>query len=280
MHMTANPTAVDNTDSVRLTDGAYVELVRSLFGTLVPTIIMAASFAAVAAYLVRQTRDVPLACLLVIGVVASIARIALLLLYRSDVAQPDMDAARAGRIERRFALAYIGFAIVFGGFAARAMAIVSDDLRLLLIGLLFGYGAGVAAGISLRPWISIPSVILAIVPSIGVCFTLPEAGQWGSGILTAVFLAGGVESMLRRYRETSKQIVMHRLLAAMDRSDELTGLPNRIGMQTRFDQITTQGTGAEMVAVHHLELIGVKAVNDAYGHRTGDVLLKAASERI
>ena len=63
--------------------------------------------------------------------------------------------------------------------------------------------------------------------------------------------------------------------------DALTGLPNRLVVQSRFEQATAQAarTGAK-VAVLLLDLDNFKTVNDSLGHLTGDSLLKAVANRL
>lgn len=94
-------------------------------------------------------------------------------------------------IERRFAIFYIAFAAAFGGFAARGYAVVDAELHALLVALVFGYGAGVAATVSLRPRISISSILIAIVPMILASLFQSGAAYGGTGLLATLFLAGG-----------------------------------------------------------------------------------------
>ena len=57
--------------------------------------------------------------------------------------------------------------------------------------------------------------------------------------------------------------------------DGLTGLPNRVALMQALDTaMTEKRAGGESVAVVYLDLDGFKQINDAYGHETGNVLLK------
>lgn len=63
--------------------------------------------------------------------------------------------------------------------------------------------------------------------------------------------------------------------------DTLTGLPNRILLQEHVKRSVDQGQRARTTfAVMFVDLDGFKAVNDAYGHHTGDALLIAVSQRL
>ncbi len=64
-------------------------------------------------------------------------------------------------------------------------------------------------------------------------------------------------------------------------SDELTGLPNRRLLRDRLEQASAQlGRQGTPFAVMYLDLDRFKAVNDAFGHSAGDVLLKEAARRL
>ncbi len=63
--------------------------------------------------------------------------------------------------------------------------------------------------------------------------------------------------------------------------DELTHLPNRQLFQERLEEAVLQAERDErMVAVMFLDLDGFKEVNDTYGHRLGDALLRSVAERL
>ena len=65
------------------------------------------------------------------------------------------------------------------------------------------------------------------------------------------------------------------------RQDSLTGLLNRYGLFRELDQAVGRASqGTAEFAVLYLDLDGFKAVNDTYGHGTGDALLKQVSERL
>lgn len=74
-----------------------------------------------------------------------------------------------------------------------------------------------------------------------------------------------------------------KLQAAQNRAnhDALTGLPNRRLMDDRLQQALSYGLRTRsLVAVCSVDLDGLKPANDRYGHHVGDLLLKAAAERM
>lgn len=60
--------------------------------------------------------------------------------------------------------------------------------------------------------------------------------------------------------------------------DPLTGLPNRRRFRQRYDAMTD--TERDSATVLFLDLDGFKLVNDSFGHRAGDGLLRHVAERI
>lgn len=263
-----------------LPQDTYIELVRSLFSTLLPTIIMSAAFVTVGIVINRETPDGLLSILLLLGCLALAARISVLLLHKKEAATGILTWQRARTLERRFACAYFSFAIIFGAFSARAFVVAGAEAHMLIVGLLFGYGAGVAAGLSLRPWISITSILIATVPTIGIALFSESISYLAVGLLLAIFMLGGIESMWARYRVVAHKEMESRVFQALARRDDLTGLPNRLSLRERFESFMAGADAQNGIAVHCLDLDRFKPVNDLYGHPTGDLLLKAVSERL
>lgn len=70
-------------------------------------------------------------------------------------------------------------------------------------------------------------------------------------------------------------------LAQLALQDTLTRLPNRVLLEDRLDQaINKARRDGSFFALMFMDLDGFKAVNDAYGHDTGDKLLIAVTERL
>lgn len=69
-------------------------------------------------------------------------------------------------------------------------------------------------------------------------------------------------------------------LVTQARTDALTGLPNRRGLDHALDAALAEASPGRMVALFLLDLDGFKAVNDAHGHQVGDELLVAVARRL
>lgn len=260
-----------------LSESTYIELIRSLFSTRFTTLIMAVSFVATGLVVDAQTHDRALGVLVAVGAIAAAWRLLVLVAYRRQSQHEALSFARAKVLERIFATPYLLFALIYGSFSARAFVVTTPDAHVLIVGLLFGYAAGVAAGISYRLWISVTAISVAVVPTILVALSTENSIYLVAAGLLAVFLGGGIHSMICRYRYAANGINMNQLFERLARSDALTGLANRLALSENFAEITAKRA---LTAVHCLDLDRFKPINDRYGHPTGDLLLQAVAKRL
>jgi len=64
------------------------------------------------------------------------------------------------------------------------------------------------------------------------------------------------------------------------RFDPLTGLPNRMTLRDRMEQVLDDWRCDNMCAIHFIDLDRFKQVNDTLGHTRGDLLLQAVATRL
>lgn len=264
-----------------LSDQAYVELVRSLFASSLPSVVMSALFVGVATLAIRVTDDTLLLALAVAGTGCSLLRLAVVFdCRRVGVAAQIHDRASGARAERRFGATYGAFAFVLGLFGARSLILDHVGLDMVVAALLVGYAAGVAAGVSLRPRIGGASILLAIAPSALVGFAGGQLFHVALSIVLTALTVGGLQSMIVRYLGEVDKIELRRAITGLARQDPLTGLPNRLGLAERFDEATDGHDPHCLIAVHCLDLDRFKPVNDRYGHPIGDELLRMVAIRL
>jgi two-component system, cell cycle response regulator len=92
----------------------------------------------------------------------------------------------------------------------------------------------------------------------------------------------GDAALLRRaIRHAIERKRVERELSQLAKFDPLTGLPNRLLFRDRLAQAVQRIDRRDrVVALIFIDLDGFKAVNDRYGHATGDRLLKAVAGRL
>ncbi|NVO05440.1 MAG: EAL domain-containing protein [Rhodoferax sp.] len=92
---------------------------------------------------------------------------------------------------------------------------------------------------------------------------------------------GQAEYGISVIQDISAQKAAAQLIESMAYNDQLTGLPNRVLLGDRLHQAMTLARRRDRtVAVVFLDLDGFKAVNDQYGHATGDLLLRSLANRM
>ncbi|GAB2565947.1 hypothetical protein Aab01nite_46880 [Paractinoplanes abujensis] len=184
---------------------------------------------------------------------------------------------------RPVALLTVGFSIAV--FSDAAFGAIGDDgnhstgpLTATLAGIvaslcitlaaMWQSAANGHAGAPRRPWAPawfsyLPYAAVGAALALMVTVTLHQ-GQirtWGGLVLGLILVTAGV---------AARQIVSLHDSRQHETIDPLTGLVNRVGLNRRLTQALRRG---EPIALLLIDLDGFKAVNDSYGHNTGDLLL-------
>jgi diguanylate cyclase (GGDEF)-like protein len=267
------------TEAVR--DGVEIELIQSLYLTLPTTAIMSAAFIGSFFVFATEQRNFALWAFAVAGVLSSTWRLIVLLWGKPKVDAPQLDIIGARRLERIFAVSYVQFSCLLGVSAAYVfLHEKSARYDMLIVCLLVGYGAGVAAAVGLRPRIAIPSMMLAVAPTIAAAITYGDLVFYATAAVIAALLAGGCQSVMRRYEATRSGMGRRLTFQALARRDVLTALPNRLALREWFEDHVAAKSGRELIAVLCLDLDNFKPVNDTFGHPIGDMLLQAVADRL
>jgi diguanylate cyclase (GGDEF)-like protein len=261
-------------------DALEIELIRSLFETSWAAGLMTACFVLSGTLIVHETGDPVLLVLLVAGTLAALARLAVNRLSAGAATNPDISVAEARRLQRRFTVVYFAFAVVLGMFGSEVIRGPESPVHMLMVCLLVGYGAGVAASVGLRPRLAIPSMLVATIPAAVAAIAKADPVYWATCFLISAFLSGGVRSVRERHRRATLSIGRRLAFATLARRDHLTDLPNRLALREWFDERVAFAGEPGLVAVHYLDLDGFKPVNDSFGHPVGDELLAAVGRRI
>jgi diguanylate cyclase (GGDEF)-like protein/PAS domain S-box-containing protein len=90
-------------------------------------------------------------------------------------------------------------------------------------------------------------------------------------------LAGG---FVVTFEDITERLVAEARIKHLAHYDTLTDLPNRVTFYERIESVLSHLRRSETIAIFSLDLDHFKAVNDTLGHPVGDLLLKAAAERM
>jgi len=105
--------------------------------------------------------------------------------------------------------------------------------------------------------------------------------ELGQSVEAALAARRGREHTQLRRDELARRLAQVRRLRHQALHDALTGLPNRALFNDRLQSALIRAhRRQESVAVVFLDLDGFKAVNDRFGHATGDALLKEFAQRL
>ncbi|WP_420411324.1 EAL domain-containing protein [Roseibium sp.] len=93
--------------------------------------------------------------------------------------------------------------------------------------------------------------------------------------------SGQIANYIGLFSDITKLKNNEKALEKLARHDKLTGLPNRDLLADRLTQAMARARRHDLfIAVAFIDLDGFKAVNDTYGHSTGDALLVAIARRL
>ena len=91
----------------------------------------------------------------------------------------------------------------------------------------------------------------------------------------------GRKLLLKEFHDVTEATREANQLRRLAEQDPLTGLPNRLLVSDRLRQaVAAARRGEWQIAVCYLDLDGFKEVNDRYGHRAGDLVLKETAQRL
>jgi len=114
-------------------------------------------------------------------------------------------------------------------------------------------------------------------------FMIPNGGEgWGHMRIVPEFdMNGKIVSVLTIGRDITERKIIEKKIEHIAHHDALTGLPNRILVKERTEQIiaNAKSTGTK-AAFLFIDLDGFKAINDTMGHSVGDEVLKIVASRL
>jgi diguanylate cyclase (GGDEF)-like protein len=200
----------------------------------------------------------------------------------------DLAHVSTRKLERRYALGAVTYALMMGVFAGLTMVLeAAPGVQALMLVNAVAYGVGVCARNSGRPAIALGQLGLSALP-------LALAAVWVGTLahiclaIAMVLLMGAMASIVKHLfatlraaigaAETSAQLADKMQLLA--RTDVVTGLANRAGLNHAVGELLAGLPADEALALFWLDLDRFKEVNDVLGHPVGDRVLSEVARRL
>ncbi|MBI3221897.1 MAG: EAL domain-containing protein [Nitrosomonadales bacterium] len=109
----------------------------------------------------------------------------------------------------------------------------------------------------------------------------PRAHFWVEGRFAAITQGENIVSYRGVVRDITHTYRQERQISHMAMHDALTDLPNRVLLEDRMGMALSRADrGAMRVALGFIDLDHFKQVNDNFGHKTGDAMLKEVTSRL
>jgi len=250
-------------------------MVEHLYGEMFPVVSISVAFAILTIAIGIREADPVLYGLGAFGAVWSVGRVASMLAYRHYY-QPR----NAAQWEMAYAVGSVGFSACLSLTVAYTFLYSEPESQILSSGLLFAYGGGMVARISLVPWIcTLNLTILAVVPGIALLVT-PDYYTKFLLILLLLMYGGGLMTVGIIHKAVEGFADSQRRLKLMANTDSLTGVLNRTAMNQHIAECVALQADNELIAVHFIDLDRFGEVNETHGHIVGDEVLRMVADRL
>ncbi len=263
-----------------ISDSVYMEVLRTLHGTMVPILLAGLSQAIVGAITVEQTGDVVIGVLATVGVLVDTVRACEVVAFRRRAARkPPLELAEARVWGWCYALGTTATSLTVGLLAARSLMLESEVCTMMAIGIAFGFGAGIIARLSLLPFLALADLFVLGVPAIAVSFARLDMPHIGLALLIAIYVVGSFEMVRLTFNSTVDHIKLKEQFEQLARLDPMTGVFNRSLLTSELPRLIAERDDG-LLAIHAIDLDHFKAANDRFGHPVGDAVLKQVAGRL
>jgi diguanylate cyclase (GGDEF)-like protein len=137
-----------------------------------------------------------------------------------------------------------------------------------------------------RAWLAVPALAVLFITAYAVfAVALANREAIDLSVLVAAAAICGAGCFMWAFAYISGMVVREsRRVAALERHraahDELTGLPNRAFFVRQLEEAVGASAGQKRLALLIIDLDRFKLINDALGHRYGDILLQEVANRL
>jgi diguanylate cyclase (GGDEF)-like protein len=194
----------------------------------------------------------------------------------------------ARRLEIFYEIGAFAFALLTGLVAAIAIvAHVDAHIEILTVSFALGYGVGISARNAGRPVIAFGQLLLSAVPIMAAAIIVGTLGLYVLAGITFFLILTMMSITLNVYRVLRESISaaeanakMAEKMRVLARTDVVTGLSNRAGLNHELVEKTMAMEPGRSLALFWLDLDKFKEVNDMLGHPVGDRVLAEVADRL
>jgi len=201
---------------------------------------------------------------------------------------PEKIDRETKALELLYEAGAFSYAFLVGLIAAATIGFgLEPHLQLLMVSYAIAYGVGISARNAGRPIIAVGQLFLALMPVIVVCAFSGDLVQITIAVTMALLLPAMVSITFNVFEvlresvasaETSQK--MADKMRDLARTDVVTGLSNRAGLNHEMVEKLMSLEHNEKLALFWLDLDKFKEVNDTLGHPVGDRVLAEVARRL
>lgn len=259
-------------------DDVFKILVSELAYTIMPSVVMCLTVTVLGLFAYSSIGNLQILLAVSIGTAVSISKIFVMRAHKRFNARQQASMVEAVRWERIHGLHTFILAASVGWLGSLMFYYRDLSVQILATALLYGYCAGVASRVSVRPYIAASAIVIASVPPTILVAFQGDTAHLILAAIFSIFIGAAMQSVWHVYRVAKRQISLRLEIELQARRDPLTGLGNRIALTEAF-QALRRDNGL-LTCVHCFDLDGFKTVNDRFGHAIGDELLSAIGKRL
>ncbi len=203
-------------------------------------------------------------------------------------ALPHFKERNARQLEQLFQIGAFSYALLVGVIAALCIQYDAPHIaQMLTLSNAIGFAVAIAARNAGSPGIAIGQLLLALSPPIAALWQHPGIGHQVLAVSIAMLIPAMMSITLNVFRvlrhsvaaaETSARLAER--MQVLARSDVVTGLLNRAGLNHHLVEHLSSLTPGAKLAMFWMDLDKFKEVNDSLGHQLGDKLLAEVANRL
>ena len=201
---------------------------------------------------------------------------------------PEDDGPSTKTLEIVYEVGAFSYAFMLGLIAAMTLLMqLAAPLEVLMIANAIGYGVGICARNAGRPAIALGQLLLVCAPIFGASIylgSLPFFALAATIVLLLPAMSSITLNVFKVLRDSiaaaEKSARMAEKMRILARTDVVTGLANRAGLNHEMVEHLMALPEGKHVALFWIDLDRFKELNDLLGHTVGDRVLSEIAERL